>query len=72
MSDEEQQLEELQVLQSIYPDEFQELSSLENVPTSWNGKVYLHAVNIVLKPTDTDPANTHGNKTFYDINNLLT
>ncbi len=60
MSDQEQQLEEFEVLASIYPDEFSRINTLEVVPPHWEGQSYGNLFRIDIKPSDTDSKDMHG------------
>eukprot|EP01033_Poteriospumella_lacustris_P011255 gene11255-8000_t len=59
MSDQEQQLEEFEVLESIYPDEFRRIDRLKTVPAHWEGQAFGHVFQIDLKPSDADSKEVH-------------
>lgn len=60
MSDQEQQLEEFEVLASIYPEEFCRLDSLPSVPSHWEGQSFGNYFRIDIKPSDIDSKDLHG------------
>lgn len=60
MSDQEQQLEEFEVLSSIYPDEFSRIDRLKTVPAHWEGQAFGHVFQIDIKPSDADSKEMHG------------
>lgn len=62
MSDQEQQLEEFEVLESIYPEEFSRIDRLQGVPAHWEGQAFGHVFQIDLKPSDADSKEMHGKK----------
>lgn len=62
MSDAEQQLEELEVLASIFPDEFRTLDSVLPVPTQWAEQAFGNTFKIELKPSDYETKEWHGKK----------
>lgn len=64
MSDQEQQLEEFEVLASIYPDEFSRINALDAVPPHWEGQSYGNLFRIDIKPSDTDSKDMHGIASF--------
>lgn len=61
MSNLEQQIEEFEVLLSIFPEEFAQISNLDELPKEWLAMDIKHFFRISLSPNDLgDSQEAHG------------